>query len=205
MSAHYSKFDLNTYKGTEYFIAHTPEDYPLELVLQKSRAFRRLPPHLRELAGLAKRWAKRKYPQYSAGTPDIEYWYDDEGYELNLATEARLTDEEIDAMWRDDPALEKFDVKDIPVPNGGFADPDTWEKPVKETEPEEEEELTESDLLRDIKSYGREYVAEDYSNLVPEEEAMSAGSDEELARMILTARSERHGKSAAGKSAPVAA
>ena len=97
MSAHFSKFSLNTYPGTPYFQAHIPTGYPLSLVLQKCRAFRRLPPNLRSLAALAKRWAIRNYP-YPAGAPHIEEYYDDEGYELKLGTTERMTDEEIDAL-----------------------------------------------------------------------------------------------------------
>jgi hypothetical protein len=54
MSAHFSKFGLNTYNATPYFRAHVPAGYPLGDVLVKGRAFRRLPPRLRELSGLAK-------------------------------------------------------------------------------------------------------------------------------------------------------
>jgi len=97
MSAHYSKCGLNTYYATPYFQAHIPADYPLSLVLQKSRAFRRLPPRLRELSELAKKWARRHYPP-TIGVDDKQ-WYDDDGYELNPNTGQRLTDKEIDAEW----------------------------------------------------------------------------------------------------------
>jgi hypothetical protein len=146
----------------------------------KSRAFRRLPPNIQELAGLAKKWCARKYPHAS----DIDSWYDGEGYELNADTGVRLTDAEIDEEWErwGDCGLGDFKVEDIPIPAAGFADPDTWEpKP----EPEEEEEYegpTEADLIRDIGSRGREYTAKHYR--VPMERLSEIASDEELARAI---------------------
>lgn len=160
MSIYYSSYLLNTYWSTDYFKAHAPKDYPIRLVAQGCRAFRRLPPNVKELAGLAKKWSIRK------GEPqgEIEFWYDDEGYEMNPDTGKRLTDKEIDAQWADkeDPNLKKLKTKDIPRPKGGFPDPDTWEpEPI-------EEELSEYDgpdrksLLKDIKGYGQEYVAKDY-------------------------------------------
>ncbi len=92
MSTHYSKFALNTYAMTPYFQSQLPDGYPINLVLQKSRAFRRLPPNLRKLAALAKKWAIRTYPDTPMGMIDIKGWYDEEGYELNPATGKRMTD-----------------------------------------------------------------------------------------------------------------
>src|SRR4051812_46387896 len=109
MSAHFSKWSLNTYSWTPYFEAHVPADYPLSLVLQKCRAFRRLPPRLRELSALAKAWNLRTHPP--SKFPSIEEWYDDEGYELNPYIGARLTDEEIDTEWSVSPSLDKFKVR----------------------------------------------------------------------------------------------
>lgn len=182
MSAHYDKYGLNTYRTTPYFQAHVPASYPYCLVMQKCRAFRRLPPRLQELAGKAKQWAQR-VGGYPAGIMGIEDWYDDEGYELKPGTGMRLTDEEIDAEWdtyHPNLGLDDFEVDDIPIPPGGFADPDTWEEP----EPEEDEDgITEEQLLKDIASHGREYVVKDYG--IPADQAEKAESDEDLARVIL--------------------
>lgn len=138
MSAYYSKFLLNTYDATPYFQAQMPPDYPLPLVLQKCRAFRRLPPNLRRLSRLARRWALRTDPNRWKEAEE-QGWYDSQGNELDPDTGQRLTDAEIDAQWGHndfgpDPILDALTVTDIPVPEGGFADPDTWEEP----EPEEQ-------------------------------------------------------------------
>src|SRR3954469_22075733 len=136
MSAHYSRFLLNTHSGNEYFNAHIPEDYPLFRVLEKLRRFRKLPPRLRELSALAKKWAIRKYGAPDGGLTDISHWYDDEGYELNPETGKRLSLTEISAQWQPmENDLTVMKVEDIPVPPGGFADPATWEPP-----PDKEEE-----------------------------------------------------------------
>ena len=50
MSAHFDKYGLNTYYAMPYFHAHIPANYPLSVILQKCRAFRRLPPNLRKLS-----------------------------------------------------------------------------------------------------------------------------------------------------------
>src|SRR5215475_10380898 len=111
MTAHYSKFDLNTHSVMPYFHAHVPKDYPLNRVLQKCRAFRRLPPNLRKLSGLAKKWAIRVYPPPENDFGGIEQWYDAEGYELEPGSGRRLTDEEIDEQWVrwQDDELDKFE------------------------------------------------------------------------------------------------
>ncbi len=188
MSVYYSKYDLNTYRVTPYFDAHIPADYPLARVLQKSRAFRRLPARLRELSALAKQWARRSYPDL-ADMSGIDRWYDDDGYELDPETGHRLTDEEIDQDWIrwSDDELAAFVVEDIPLPAGGFANPDTWEEPA----PVEEidlvdrisEGLTESQVLSDIASRGRERTAAEYG--VPKSWLARVTSDENLARMVL--------------------
>jgi hypothetical protein len=181
MSAHYSKYDLNSYKSTPYLAANLPEGYPLSGVLIKSRAFRRLPPNLRELCGLAKQWAVKNWGE-PAGIVGIEQWYDDEGYELNHNTGKRLTDKEIDRDWDSiplAPAINSFKVKDIPIPDGGFADPDTWEESQLEGEKSDDgDRMTEADILRDISLRGREYTARYYGVPIKHK-------DEELARAIL--------------------
>ena len=124
---HYSKFALNTWQGTPYFQAFVPPAYPLHLVLQKARAFRRLPPNLRALAVNSRKWAEAHW----GPDPDIARWYDAQRYELDPETGRRLTDVEIDSWWdaHPDPAVAAFQTRDIPVPAGGFPDPDTWEPP----------------------------------------------------------------------------
>ena len=182
MSRHYSKYDLNTYSLTPYFKAHVPKDYPLSHVLQKCRAHRRLPPNLRALSAHAKQWAVNKYGP--PGMMGIEEWYDEDGYELDPITRKRLTDKEIDEEWGRAP--NHFVVTDIPVPDGGFADPDTWEP-----EPEEEDDYeepyegpTEKGLLRDIASHGREYTAKYYG--LSKKRLKRAKNNKELARAILS-------------------
>ena len=125
MSAHYSKYALNTYNWTPYFQAFVPAGYPVDAVLRKSRAFRRLPPNLRSLAEHAKEWAEANNPPAS----QIDNWYDPQGNELDPDTGRRLTDAEIDAQWEDDPDIINLAVGDIPLPVGGFPDPATWKPP----------------------------------------------------------------------------
>src|SRR5262245_25135043 len=96
MSIYYDQFSLYTYGHTPYFHAHIPPDYPLNRVLQNCRAFRRLPPRLRELSTLAKRWATRVCPVTVEANSD---WYDDDGYELEPGSGRRLTEKEIDDQW----------------------------------------------------------------------------------------------------------
>jgi hypothetical protein len=186
MSAHFSKFLLNTYGGTPYFQAHVPEGYPLSRVLQKSRAFRRLPPRLRELAGLAKRWAIRNSP-FPAGIVDIEQWYDASGNELEPGTGRRLTDAEIDAQWLPDATLATFVAKDVPLPPGGFADPDEWESPPADADKDanlvDRGGLTEAHVLDHVASRGREATAKEYG--VPVDQLAHAKTDKDLARMVL--------------------
>jgi hypothetical protein len=196
MTIHYSKFKLNTYAVTPYFAAHVEESYPLDRVLITSRTYRRLPPNLKKLAALAKRWTIRKYPWHPAGMYDIENYYDDQGYELNPATGERLTDKEIENDWErvlsssDDD--EDFKVEDIPVPAGGFADPDTWEEPpVKPIDTADSDALREDDIVRDIKSHGREYVAKDYG--VPADWLPRIRDDRHLARTIVRMRKSPSG------------
>lgn len=178
MSIYFSRFGLNTYQGTPYFQAHIPADYPVSGVMQKARAFRRLPPNLRKLAENAKQWAKRVY-----GEQIVDEWYDDDGYELDPSTGKRLTDEEIDAQWgAPNETLAKLNPGDIPIPDGGFPDPDTWEMPAPKVEQDEDDDSpTEEQLLSDIRERGREYVAKEYGV-----SAKSNFSDKALARAILS-------------------
>ncbi len=155
MSAHYSKFGLNTYLGTPYFQAHLPEGYPIRETLENSRAFRRLPSNLRELSALAKQWWEKNKDQDS----EIGRWYDTDGYELNPHTEQRLTDEEIDADWVRW-QIPPIHIRDIPIPVGGFPDPDIWQPPkVKEIT---DDGPSWEDLARDVEAGGYERVSKDY-------------------------------------------
>lgn len=185
MSQYYSKFLLNTYLATPYFQAHAPAGYPLTSVLLTCRAFRRLPPNLRHLSGLAKRWAaKNGHPAAGNG---IDRWYDGEGYELDPGTGGRLTDEEIAAQWVgvEPPGVA---VADIPVPAGGFPDPDAWQPPAPDAEDDSDDgdKPTEAQILSDIADRGREYAARYYG--VPADRLAGIGSDRELARAILERR-----------------
>jgi len=158
MSEYYSRFGLNTYSGTPYFQSQMPDGYPINAVLQKLHTFRRLPPNFIQLAGLAKRWAARVQPSLVEQTRE---YYDGQGFELDPATGHRLTDEEIDAQWQPDPSLDKLVVEDIPVPPGGFADPDTWEEP-KVEHPYQVDVPTKEQLLKDIADRGRQRTSEEY-------------------------------------------
>lgn len=170
MSVHYSRYNLNTYYNTPYFQAYLPKDYPLAEVLRECRAFRRLPPNLQELSRKSKDWLTAQ----SGISPTLD-GYDDEGYELDLRTGERLTDEQIDAQWDNKPAKAK--VEDIPIPKGGFADPATWQPKVEPDEPREYEGPSREQIRRDIKSHGAAYTAKYYG--VP-----AGGSAEELAEAI---------------------
>jgi hypothetical protein len=182
VSIYYSKFDLNTYSGTPYFRAHCPADYPLNLVLQKCRAFRRLPPRLRELSAQAKRWAAKNYP---AVVEELRRWYDAEGRELDPQTGRPLTHAQIDAQWA---GSEPPDIKieDIPAPEGGFADPETWQPEKAVAEEVDDDRPTEAQLVSDIAGHGRERAARYYG--VPDEQLSEIGSDKELAQLILQKR-----------------
>lgn len=159
MTAHYSKFNLNTYLGTPYFQAQLPESYPVSLVLQKSRAYRRLPPNLRKLAVESKRWAER-----NGAKPDgINEWYDALGNELDPDTGHVFTDDEINAQW-DALNLDTDDqpISDIPLPRGGFPDPNTWSPPPIEVTPDEDGPPSDEQLRQDIASHGYEAVSKTY-------------------------------------------
>ena len=180
MSIHFSRYLLNTYSGTAYFAAHVPPDYPLSLVLQKCRAFRRLPANLRRLSGLAKRWAQR-----NGGVPvGIGEAYDSAGNELDPATGVRLTDAQIDAQWSPDPSLDGFEVEDIPEPAGGFADPVTW-RPEVEADPDAGDDgPSEAQILADIESHGRARAAAEYG--VSAADLATVESDKDLAQLIVS-------------------
>jgi hypothetical protein len=185
MSIYYSKHLLNSYWSTPYFQAHIPADYPVGITLQKCRAFRHLPPNLKQLATLARQWSLR----VNGEVDGIDRWYDEDGYELNPDTGKRLSDKEIDAQW-DGLDYPDFMVVDIPVPPGGFADPDTWEPEAEEEDVDtvDRSGMTEAQLLGDITSRGREATAREYG--VPVDWLSDIESDQELARMIL----DMHGK-----------
>lgn len=158
MSAHFSKFSLNTYLGTPYFQAHLPEGYPISAILMKSKAFRWLPPDLHQLAILSKQWDKKN----GRGGGVIGQYYDEDGNELNPDTGAKLTDMEIEAQWLPDPALASVPFTDIPVPAGGFPDPLTWTPPPIEVTPDKDEPPSEEQLRSDIASHGYERVSKEY-------------------------------------------
>ena len=183
MSVHFSKWLLNTYAATPFFQAHVPADYPLSLVMIKSRTFHGLPARLRELAKLAKAWACRAYP-YPAGVEGIEQWYDAEGFELNPDSGRRLTAAEIESEWAAlgyGPA--ELVETDIPIPPGGFADPATWESPEDAPELVDRADLTEDQILRDIASRGRDWTAGAYG--VPETWLADVKTDQDLVTTIL--------------------
>lgn len=182
MSIYYSKWDLNTYKGTPYFEAHCPPDFPVNLALQKCRAFRRLPPTLRELSARAKAWAAKHYPYV---VEDVSRGYDAAGNELDLSSGKPLTDAQIDAQWPW-PAPD-VEVTDIPLPAGGFPDPEAWQPPEVPgggDEPGDEDGPTEGQIRSDIASHGLTRAARDYG--VPD-----AASDEALVRAVLTRKRGR--------------
>lgn len=170
---HYSKYFLNTYAGTPYAEAQIPEDYPLHQVLQKSRAFRRLPKNLRELAGKSKAWAMANNPDRYGEPSGINQWYSPNGNELDPDTGQPLTDAEIDAQWLPDPDLDNFVVKDIPRPAGGFPDPNTWEPPEEEAV-EESEPIPITQILIDIDTRGYEATAKEYGLTIPQLKAIQA-------------------------------
>jgi hypothetical protein len=160
MSIYYSRFGLNTYRMTPYFEAQLPAGYPVNSVLQKCRAFRRLPPNLKTLSALAKRWYDRKFQDLPPAQKwEITDYYDAEGNELNADTGQKLTDAEIDAKWLPNPGLDTFVVTDIPA--GPFADPDTWEPP-KVKDDDAPERPSKVQLLTDIVTHGRRLAAEEY-------------------------------------------
>jgi hypothetical protein len=168
-SPHCSKFDLNTYASMPYFEANIPEDYPLRDVMGKCRRFRNLPPHLIELSKRAKEYAAKNFPVV---VREVSKWYDDEGNELDPDTKKPLTDDEVNAMWigidQDD-----FEVKDIPIPSGGFPDPSTWKQ--SPSEPDESHKRyvpSKERLLMDIESHGRARTADEYG--IPVEELPTA-------------------------------
>ena len=184
MSAHFSKWLLNTYSATPFFQAHVPAEYPLSLVMIKSRTFHGLPRRVQELAGLAKAWTCRHSP-HPAGIEGIEQWYDAEGFELEPDSGRRLTQEEVAAEWAvlGYGPTEPVEA-DIPIPSGGFADPLEW-LPPPEDEPElvDRTDLKEDQILRDIASRGRDWTAGAYG--VPEKWLAGVKTDQDLVTTIL--------------------
>ncbi len=190
MSIYYSKWGLGTYYVTPYFQACLPKGYPLGRVLQSARAFHRLPPNLRQLSALAKRWAQRKYG-HPAGILGMEDYYDKEGHELDPGTGRRLTDQENDALWTS-PRPPAGKVQDVPIPAGGFPDPDTWEEPPAAPEEEDRDSPTPEQVLSDVKSRGREMTAAAYG--LSREDAAGATSDEAFARLVVSHRRKEGGE-----------
>lgn len=190
MSAHFSKFDLNTYAAFPYFRANVPGDYPLSQVLQTARAFRRLPPNLRELAGLTKRLAVRTAPPDApAGIRDIQYWYDADGFELDPATGRRLTDAEVDRSWDElpFPPPPRVPLADVPKPAGGFPDPDTWVEPAQPETPQGVEPPSISDIRSWVASYGPEYVSKELGipvGLLPTAERLVASDADDVETVL---------------------
>ncbi len=166
MSTYFSKFSLNVYPQTPYFTHHIPPDYPLAAVLMKGRAFRRLPPGLQKLGELSKRWAVAN--GWDRG--DIDDWYDANGNEIDPETGLLLTDQEIDDQWDSSELaqdLEHLPVNDVPEPDGGFLDPDTWQPSIDLgtglPEPIDSDPLISPErLVRDVASRGREAVLKEY-------------------------------------------
>ena len=156
MSQHYSKWNLNV-GDSPYLESQLPQNYPLGPVLQACRAFRRLPPNLKRLAKLSNLWLKTHRPDCLAG---IDRWYDSMGYELDPDGGRRLTDDEIDAQWGNPPDS-PLAQRDIPVPDGGVADPNTREPPPAE-KPDKENGPPEAQLRKDIASRGYKAVSETY-------------------------------------------
>lgn len=160
MSIYYSSFALNTYYGTPYAQSVLPESYPILKVMLGCRSFRRLPDNLRELAKLAKQWAKTHRPEM---VEELKQWYDDEGYELDPRDGHRLSHVEIDAQWGPaDPSLKGFVIEDIEIPPGGFPDPLTWEPPERDEKVTYEPGPSQEQIQRDVNSHGREAVSEEY-------------------------------------------
>lgn len=95
---------------------------------------------------------------------EIKDWYDNEGNELDPFTGQRLTDAEIDSEW-DAMRLNVSGVykdMDIPVPAGGFPDPDTWNPSPIPLPDDGEDRPSQSQLLSDIASRGRKATSEEY-------------------------------------------
>lgn len=186
MSAHFSRYNLNTYCHSPYFRACLPAGYPTGAAMIAARRHRALPPNLRELSSLAKRYELRAH-----GEDAYKFMgdaYDDDGYELAIGTSRRLTRKEINDEWD---ALLTEDVDpppDVPVPEGGFPDPDAWEPPAPEPDGPDPDAPTEADLIRDIQGYGRDRVASEYDIDDWSEDAFPTDAD--LARAIVAAREQ---------------
>jgi hypothetical protein len=88
--------------------------------------------------------------------------------------------------WEDGRAA--WSRKERPIPIGGFPDPDKWEEPDVEEEPPEDDGIPWDQLVRDIKSHGRDHVADEYA--VPR-----ARTDEELAKSIFAKLGRRPSES----------
>ena len=190
VSAHFSKYLLNSFAATAYFEAHCPPDYPVSRVLIASRAFRNLSPRLRELALLSNVWLQRQ-PGGADVMEEMSRWYDAEGYELDPGSGRRLSIPVILADWGEvGNTLPSAVSEDIPLPLGGFADPLVWEPPPVADDPElvDRTGFMVERLLSDIASRGRRRTAEEYG--VPPGWLHVVCEDKDLAEMILN----MHGK-----------
>ena len=166
MSKYLSRYALNTYRDTAYFMAQVPPDYPLGMVVSQARGFRWLPPNLKRLSALAKRWAWRKHEGFAG--PEIDKFYDRQGYELDPETGVRLTD----AQLMGPPPMH---LPDIPIPQGGFPDPDNWEEPLPESDVDPLAEVdmpTVEDFRCDVASRGLKAAAEEYGKTEDELRAL---------------------------------
>lgn len=179
MSAHYDRLYLNTYAGTPYFQAQLPPDYPIYLTFQKARAFRRLPENIKRLAALSKRWAALHSHDEDVDANDpngaiADGWYDANNNELNPFTGEVLTDQEIDKEWESMGfGPHSLPVADIPVPPGGFADPEEWEPPPPP--PEERYRPSAARLTLDIYTKGRGAAMDEYGLSEKELDQILAG------------------------------
>jgi hypothetical protein len=188
MNIYYSKFSLNTYPGTPYFEAFLSPGYPLYLILQKCRAFRRLPKNLRLLAAKSKEWA---HHNGRGECSDINSYYDDLGRELSQTTGRPLTDKQIDAEWggRPDPSLATLAVTDIPLPPGGFPDPATWQPPPEPDDADKPPSLAQ--LRKDVSSRGVQATAEEYG-ISPDELARLCAAEAEWHAAAVAAAAQTH-------------
>jgi hypothetical protein len=178
---------LNTNYATPYFQAQLPEGYPLSLVCQKCRAFRRLPPNIRALAAKASVWADKNFPYRPTVDGQIAQWYDSNNNELDPVTGRPLTDAEIDAEWGSDPSLDTFTVTDIPIPPGGFPDPNTWQPEEEEVGPLEFYRPSLATVINDLHTQGAVRTADEYGvlqSIKPQEDGDINETKEEFAQRV---------------------
>lgn len=161
MSIYYSRFNLNLHPRTPYFQAHLPPGYALDQVMLACKSYRRLPPNLRALSELSKRWGMAHWG-WSGDPNGSDGWYDKDGYELDPNTGKRLSDAENDALWTGQPSLDSSAAVDVPIPHGGFPDPATWEPLPESAEPSDDDYPDVAQLKSDVASHGLKRTAEVY-------------------------------------------